>query len=369
MNNKTRNSQIKLHYLGLSLIFVLTTLMACTTTKRIPVEVVSEIDARISKMTEQSSFSGSILIAQDDQVLLSKGYGQADIESGEPITPQTRFRIYSVTKGFTAAAILILQDQGRLKVQDRLCEYIADCPAAWQEITIHHLLTHTSGISDRIFFEKIAGRQEEQFTPAELIALFKDAPLDFQPGQEWRYSNPGYILLGYIIEQVSGQTYEEYLQEHIFSPLNLLNTGYDHMENGIATGYSSFGYEARTIDTSHPYSAGGLYSTVEDLYHWIQAFQTDQYFSKKTFDPQFTPLVPAPSEEHFSEDMSYGYGWMIGERLGHLLVGHTGSYYGFCSFLEYYPDEKVSIIVLSNLECWNSLSAFTLPSEIIFKGK
>jgi len=367
MIKQTRNPYLRFACLGLGLIFVFGTLMACTTNhKSIPKEVLSEIDTSISDLAENKRFSGSILIAQGDQVLLSKGYGQADIERGEPNTPQTRFRIYSVTKGFTATAILILQDQGTLNVQDHLCEYIVDCPAAWQEITIHHILTHTSGISDKIFFEKIAGRQEEQFTPAELIALFKDAPLDFQPGQEWRYSNPGYILLGYIIEQVSGQTYEEFLQEHIFSPLNLLNTGYDHMENGVATGYSSYGYKARAIDTSQPYSAGGLYSTVEDLYHWVQAFQTDHYFSKKVFASLLVPFVPAPSEEHFSKDMSYGYGWMIGERNGHRLVGHTGSYYGFCSFLEYYPDEQISIIVLSNLECWNSLSAFTLPSEIIF---
>lgn len=338
-----------------------------TNAVHIPQDIISRIDASLSNLAETESFSGSVLIAQGDTVLLRKGYGMADIESGEPNSPHTRFRIYSITKEFTATAILILQAQGKLNVQDHICEYIVDCPAAWQEITIHHLLTHTSGISDQSFFERILGRQGEQFTPVELVAVFKDTPLDFEPGAEFRYSNPGYMVLGYVIEQVSGQSYEEFLQEHILSPLSLFNTGYDHLESDVATGYSSYGIEARSIDTSVPYSAGGLYSTVEDLYRWIQAFHTDQYFSRDLFAPLFTPFISAPSEDHFAQDASYGYGWVIGERNSHRLIGHTGSYYGFCGFLEYYPDEQITIVVLSNLEYWNSPSAFTLPSELIFE--
>lgn len=367
MMTTRRNPYLRFHYLSLYVIVVLSMLTSCTTVpEKIPEEVILEVDATMSEMAEQKRFSGSILIAQGDQILLSKGYGMADVESGQPNSPQTRFRICSITKEFTATVILILQDQGKLNVQDPICQYLADCPAAWQEISIHHLLTHTSGISDKVFFEKIAGRQEERFAPVELIALFSDAPLDFEPGKEYRYSNPGYILLGYIIEQVSGQSYEEFLHESILSRLNLLNTGYEHMVNDVATGYSSYGHKARFYDNSHPYSAGGLYSTVEDLYFWNQAFQTDPYFSKDAFAPLFTPFVPVPLEDEFATEESYGYGRMIGQRNGHRIIGHTGSYYGFAGFHEYYPDEQITIIVLSNQDYWASPSAFTLPSEIIF---
>jgi CubicO group peptidase (beta-lactamase class C family) len=374
MLRQTRNPYLQRLYLGIGLLFVLYTLAACSIApKKIPDAAIAEIDTAIGEMAEKRRFSGTILIAQDDQVLLSKGYGQADLESGKPNTPETRFRIGSITKGFTATAILILQEQGKLSVQEHVCAYIPDCPAAWQAITIHHLLTHTSGLSDRTFFTEILpGRHEEHFTPGALIDLFRDVPLDFEPGREYRYSNTGYMLLGYMLEQVSGQAYEAFLQEHIFAPLNLANTGYDHMVNEVATCYSSYGDKARFYDTSFMYSAGGLYSTVEDLYRWLQALRTDSYFSQAAFAALFTPFVSIPSEDTYvldayGQETNYGYGWIIGETDHHRLVGHDGSYFGFFGIQRYYPDDHITIIMLSNMDYWAAPSAFTLPGKIIFE--
>jgi CubicO group peptidase (beta-lactamase class C family) len=168
---------------------------------------VARLDEILSRMAADETFSGSVLITQDGEVLLSRGYGSADRELGISNTPQTRFRLGSVTKQFTAMAILILQSQGRLNVQDPICSYIEDCPAAWEDITIHHLLTHTSGIT-----YMVGNSGSLPITPAELIALFKESPLDFQPGEGFSYSNCGYWVLGTIIEQVSGQSYEDFIQ-------------------------------------------------------------------------------------------------------------------------------------------------------------
>lgn len=338
-----------------------TSLPTAATPTVLPQQVISEIDQTLQRLAQQGLFSGSVLIARQGQILLSKGYGLADRAQELPNTPQTRFRIGSLTKQFTAMAILILESQGKLSVADPICNYLADCPESWKSITIHHLLTHTSGIPS---FTELPGYSNTYGTPSpspQTIARFRDLPLDFQPGKGWRYSNSGYILLGSIIEQVSGQSYEEFLQEYIFTPLELQDTGYDHNSSSLAIGYVDqySSMPANYIDMSIPYAAGALYSTVEDLYTWEQSLSTEQLVPQKYLDEMFAPQAAIEG----SEGMSYGYGWSIRLDAGQPYMGHTGSIQGFSSIITRHPEEQLTIILLSNQE--NSNVGFL--REVIFK--
>jgi len=340
-----------------------------------PGDPASNIDKILSFLTEAESFTGAVLVARNGKVLLSRGYGLADRDKNLPNTPQTKYRISSITKQFTAMAILILQARKKLQVQDPVCRYVPDCPAAWQDITIHHLLTHTSGIPDFTDFPDYDTTRTAPSSPLQTIARFKDQPLDFKPGEQWSYSNSDYILLGYIIEQASGQAYETFLQQTIFEPTQMKNTGYDHNDASLATGYTGF-YDhwekAADMDVSIPYSAAGLYSTTEDLYRWDQVLDTEQVASQELLHLMFTPQVSTPAG-----NLSYGYGWFVGEMNHHLLVGHGDGFLsfvaarqsytsnsgngpqgnndieGFAAEIRRYIDDKVTIIVLSNRDTTN----------------
>ena len=309
--------------------------------------IVSKTDAYLNKLTKRNDFSGSVLIARNGEILVSNGYGKANREKDTPNTAQTKFRLASVTKQFTAMAILILQAQGKLDVQDPISKYLPDCPAAWQNITVHHLLTHTSGIPNFTNLPDYQTTKGLPATPLEIIARFKDKPLDFQAGEKWSYSNSGYVVLGFIIEKVSGKTYEAFLQKNIFVPLRMADSGYDHNNTDLATGYvNQSNKPADFLDMSIPYAAGGLYSSVEDLNRWQQALYTEQLISVELLDNMFTPFAPMPD----SDGLGYGYGWVIGKEGGHPVVGHISGIEGFTTAITCYPDDKVAIIVLGNQE-------------------
>ncbi len=304
----------------------------------------SKVDEYIGAYLKMRKFSGSVLIARDGEILLKKGYGMANYEHDVPNTPQTKFRLGSVTKQFTSIAIMQLQEKGLLNVNDPIKKYITDYPDG-EKITIRHLLTHTSGIPS---FTSFPDYQETMMllSPVEkIIERFKDKPLEFAPGEKYKYSNSGYILLGYIVERVSKRPYEEYLKENIFQPLNMTNTGYDHhnsLTKHRASGYSlsSDGLiNAPYIDMSIPHGAGALYSTIEDLYIWDRALYTEKLVSKSSLDKIFTP---------FKEN--YGYGWQITESFNHKHISHGGGINGFSTYISRYVDDDVCIIVLSNFE-------------------
>lgn len=324
----------------------------------------SKIDKALNSLTEREAFTGAVLVARNGEILLSQGYGLADRDKDLPNTPQTKYRLGSITKQFTAMAILMLQAQEKLNVQDPICSYLPECPATWQDITIHHLLTHTSGIQN---FTNFPDYETTKATPSpseQTIARFKDRPLDFQPGEQWSYSNSGYILLGYIIEQASGQAYQAFLRGHIFEPLQMKDTGYDHNDDSLAMGYTGFyGHweKADTIDMTIPYAAGGLYSTVEDLYRWDQALYTEQLISQELLDLMFTPYAEMPGP-----GLSYGYGWAVGEMNHHQAVGHGGGIDGFATEIRRYIDDKVTIIILSNRDTTGVASTVDLIAQAVF---
>ena len=261
----------------------------------------AKLDHYVQMYADQGLFSGAVLVAKDGKILLCKAYGMANLEHDIPNKIDTKFKIASMTKSFTAMAIMQLQEMGKLAVQDSLAKYIPDYPRG-KEITIHQLLTHTSGVPHHAAGQYDKQEKIQQYTLETRIALFKNKPLDFNPGEKFGYSDYGYILLTYIIEKASGETYEQFLKEYIFDPLSMQNTGYDDYKRIIknrASGYTLFGTNADYIDMSFLSGAGALYSTVQDLYRWDQALYTDKLISKKSLDTMFTP---------FKDNTGYGWG-------------------------------------------------------------
>lgn len=328
-------------------------------------EIISTTDTYLSELAKARLFSGSVLIARNGKVLVRKGYGEADHQKHLVNTAQTKFRLGSMTKQFTAMAILILQARGKLNVGDRICTYLSECPTPWQQITLHQLLTHTSGIPDFTSFPDYKTSQGSPSSPTQTIARFKDKPLDFQPGEKWSYSNSGYVVLGAIIEQASGKTYEAFLQENIFVPLQMVDSGYDHNKGDLAVGYRDQTNLADFIDMSIPYAAGGLYSTVEDLYRWDQSLYTDKLISKNLRDQMFTPLALVPNSGGFG----YGYGWGIGKEGDHSVVSHAGGINGFNSAIVRYPNDRFVVIVLGNREDVDTSRICVQLAKMVFGEK
>jgi CubicO group peptidase (beta-lactamase class C family) len=290
-------------------------------------------------------FTGSVLVAKGDEVLLNKAWGQANLEWDIPNTPATRFRIASITKQFTAAAILLLEERGKLSVEDPVQKYLPDAPASWSTITIFHLLTHTSGLPDYAALPPY--RSVGPLTPAEVVARFRDTPLDFVPGERWNYSNSGYALLGFLIEQVSGKSYAEFLRENIFMPLKMDDSGYDLSRDVIlrrASGYrqtTAGTVNAPYLDMSLPYAAGGLYSTTGDLLTWTRALFGGRVLSAASLKKMTTPVPQSPN--------GYAFGLNVQSVQGRTVIFHAGGINGFTTTLAYYPDTHVTIAVLSNV--------------------
>lgn len=321
----------------------------------------TQADAFLTQEVTNNRFSGSVLVTQDGKVLLSRGYSLADWEQQVPNTPHTRFRIASVTKQFTALAILLLQEEGKLHVQDRVCTYIPRCPSAWQAMTIHQLLTHTSGLP-----HLSPPPQTLPSSPEGVLALYKDLPLDFPAGTKYEYRNENYQFLGYVIQQVSGESYAPFIQQHILAPLHMSSTGFtlpspSQPAESLARGYTAWQQQAGPFDLDAPlpadmtflYAAYYLYSTTEDLQRWDQALFSHSLVSQASLDAMLTPYVSScPAQgcpnPYISEE--YGYGWNISKEANlRVFIWHAGEEGGFTSLNGFYPVSKVSIIVLSNL--------------------
>lgn len=315
-------------------------------------EAISQVDELLTQMAGDGTFSGSVLIAQDGVVFLSKGYGLADRFQGIPNTPQTRFHLGSLSKQFTALGILILESQGKLSVQDPICNFVADCPKEWQDITIHHLLTHTSGLSSMQSLWLDTAIQTATSGPAAPAEQAKYLGftirwfLDARPGEQYDYSNFGYYLLAHIIEQVSGQSYADFLNQAIFTPLNMHNSGYPDSSSGVASIYPDS--ETRTGEQLGPYpvpdGASNLYSTCEDLLLWDQALYTDQLLPQAKLDQMLTPFARKSALPGFG----YGYGWFVTKLLGRPLLMGTGGGPAFTTIYFRLPVDGLTLIVLTN---------------------
>jgi CubicO group peptidase (beta-lactamase class C family) len=305
----------------------------------------SRMEGVIHSYGGSNKFMGSILVARNDQILLDKGYDYANLEWQVPNSPGTKFRLGSITKQFTAACILLLEERGKLKTDDLVKEYLPDAPAAWDHITIYNLLTHTSGIPNFTQFPDYHASEATPTTPERLVARFRDKPLEFQPGEDWRYSNSNYVLLGYLIEKITGQRYQDFVEENVFKPLGIQNSGYDSNTAIIphrAAGYSpgpNGPENAGYVDMSIPFSAGALYSTTHDLLRWEQGLFAGKLLSAESFKKMTTP---------FKRD--YACGLVVHTVKGHKVIDHGGGINGFSAMLAYYPDDKLTVIVLGNIE-------------------
>src|SRR5688572_4376667 len=330
----------------------------------------SRMDQVVQSYVSNKQFMGSVLVARGNDVLLSKGYGSANLEWEVANTPSTKFRLASVTKQFTAASILLLEERGRLRVEDLVKQHLPDAPAAWDKVTIFHLLTHTSGIPSFTSFPDYQSLEPFATTTEKLVARFRDKPLEFETGQRFNYSNSGYALLGYLIERITGQSYARFVQENIFTPLAMKDSGYDSNSAVIvrrAAGYApgpNGPINAGFIDMSIPHAAGALYSTTEDLLKWEQGLFGGKLLSAASLQKMITP---------FKND--YAFGLMVRTVNGRKVISHGGGIEGFNTSLVYYPDDKLTVVVLGNLngqapdQIANQLSAIahgetvTLPSE------
>lgn len=332
----------------------------------------SQADAYLTHLADTGAFRGSVLVARGGTVLLSKGYGPADERAAIPNTPRTRFRIGSITKQFTAMAILVLQERGKLDVRDPMCRYVTPCPQAWAPITLEQLLTHTSGIPDYTNFADFPGVIGTPVSLPDLIARFADRPLDFPPGVRWSYSNSGYILLGAVIERVAGQSYAAFLQDHIFGPLGMTDSGYDVNSPALpahATGYLSAHVKPVYLDMSEFYAAGALYSTVEDLHTWNLALAAHHLISKQSTDAMLAAHIPCPANGcALPTDLGYGYGWFVAKDAGRTLIYHLGHIDGFLTFNGFYPDDDLDVVVLSNMDSSPVLAISTHLGEMPLGG-
>ncbi len=302
-----------------------------------------EIDELLKAYSNQNSFNGSALVAQKGNILLEKGYGYKNASTNSLNDSNTIFQIASLTKQFTSAVILQLQELGMLSVHDKLSKYIPDYPNG-DSISIENLLTHTSGIhnfNDEAFMENNASKTMKL---ESIIALFKNVPTDFKPGTNYNYSNSNYILLGFIIEKITGKSYYQNIRERIFQPLQMNHSGFDFTflkSSDKATGYSKLNANnkkpAQILDSSILYAAGGMYSTVGDLYKWDRALYTDKIIHDSSRQKAFTPFKN-----------NYGYGWLIDSAYNKKAVLHEGATSGFTSFIGRIIDDSTCIILLDN---------------------
>lgn len=306
---------------------------------------VARMEQVIRASVDRGEFAGSVLVARDGQVLLDRGYGLANREWGAPNDGDTKFRLASVSKQFTAVAALLLSERGLLDLDAPVKTWLPDAPAAWDGVTMRRLLNHTAGMPDFTRFDDYESRKTQATTLDDLIARFRDRPLDFQPGQKWAYSNSGYILATAIIEKASGQPYAAFVAENLFAPLGMDDSGYDGHAPVLARRASGYVPTARGVvnadyvDMSIPQGAGGLYSTTRDLLKWEQGL-----FGGKLLRPQSLAQLTTPDRDN------YALGLIVAKADGgDGVISHSGGIEGFNTYLAYDPAERTTVVVLGNL--------------------
>jgi CubicO group peptidase (beta-lactamase class C family) len=302
---------------------------------------VARMESLIRQRVDDKSFMGAVLVARGDQVLLSRGYGSANLEWNIPNTPSTKFRLGSITKQFTAAAILLLAERGKLALEDPIEKHWPNAPDSWEAVTIFHLLTHSAGVPNVTANSDFLQWKNEPSTPEQTIAHVRDKPLEFAPGERMSYSNTGYVALGLLVERVSGQSYADFLRDNVFEPLGMNDSGYDVSATILpqrASGYGPGFVNAPYTDMTVPHGAGALYSTTEDLLRWTQGLFGGKLLSAASLEKMITP---------FKGDYAFGVG--VSNAGGRKAISHGGGIEGFNTNLTYYPDSRITVAVLGNV--------------------
>ena len=312
----------------------------------------SQVDAYISTVYKTNEPGATVLIAKDGKPIYRKAFGNANLELDVPMSPNNVFEIGSITKQFTAVSILMLTEQGKLKFEDEITKYIPDYPTLGKTITIHHLLNHTSGIKSYTGMESFRVLARNDMTPTELIDVFKNEPMDFDPGEKFLYNNSGYILLGHIIEIISGQSYEDFVETQIFEKLQMENSYYGKMKQIIpnrASGYQNRDdnyINADYLSLTLPYAAGSIMSNVDDLLTWQNALRDNTLISKESMEKAIHG-----SELNDGTHIPYGYGLGEGSVNGSTSYQHGGGIFGYTTMGIYLPKEDVFVSVLTNCDC------------------
>ena len=308
-----------------------------------------------SEMREQHIPGAALSVVRDGKIIKTRGYGLANVELDVAVKPESIFQTGSVGKQFTATAVMMLVEEGKIAVSDKISKFIADTPATWKEITVRHLLTHTSGIPDYTgegqAGNEVAISYRKDYTEDEMVQAFEKAPLDFQPGEKWSYSNSGYVILGVIIHKVTGKFYGDFLQERIFQPLEMKATRIiseaDIIPNRCA------GYElvkgvlknqewvAPMLNTT---ADGALYTNVLDLAKWDAALYTEKLLKRASFEQMWTAVTLNNGRTY-----PYGFGWDVEKVNGHRLYEHGGTWQGFKMHIARYVDDKLTIILMTNM--------------------
>ena len=323
----------------------------------------TEANQFVSSMSTEKGFQGVALVARNGQVLFQKAYGKAVEEWSVPNNLNTKFELASITKQFTGAAILLLEQAGKLDIDAPVGNYYPQAPNGWKDITVRQLANHTSGLPNNSLQDFNKGLCVP-YTMDELIGTFRSRPLKFKPGTHWAYTNTEYYLLAYIIQAVSGESYADFLTHHLFQPLGMNESGIAPtlaVVSEMAEGYATEGKSVRHrdyFDRSLELGAGGIYSTVSDMFRWNEALNGEKLLNRKSLDSMFTPSSPG----------NYGFGWFIEEKPRRKEY-HEGSDPGFAAFEIRYPNERAFIMVFANLESAPVKIIANGLGELLFTGK
>ncbi len=312
-------------------------------------DTAKKIETLVSSHVRPNEPGMAVIVTRKGQTLFRAAYGLANMGQNLAMRPEMIFQIASLTKSFTAAAILSLVEQGKLSLNDSIHSLLPQFPYQGAQVRVEHLLTHTSGIPNYTDFPDWQNNWHLERTVDELIASFAHHPLEFSPGSNWRYSNSNYILLGALIEQISGMSYDSYLSKYLTRPIKLENTRYTRSlfsESSLVVGYLSGThtfFKAKTIHPSQYFAAAGILSTVDDLASWFDALSRQTVLSKESLDRSWSPY-PLPH----GLSSGYGFGWMVGRIVGQTLIEHGGRVSGFCTYMAAFPQSGVFAAVLMN---------------------
>ncbi len=311
----------------------------------------SKIDQVLENKFESNGPGAVFLATKNGKIIYNKAFGLSNLELQVPMQTDNVFEIGSMTKQFTAVSILMLMEEGKLNLEDSITKFIPDYPTHGHRITIHHLLTHTSGIKSFTSVKGLNAIAHNHMEPMEIINFFKDEPMDFAPGAEFKYNNSGYVLLGYIIEKASEMSYEDFVEQRIFKKLGMSSSRYASHSEVVpkrASGYHKKEdyINARHISFSIPYASGSLMSTVADMFTWEEAMKNHVLLNKETTQLAFTNYTL-----NNGDPIHYGYGWHVKEMEDMFSYEHGGSIFGFKSMGVYLPQEDIYVIGLSNCDC------------------
>ncbi len=329
----------------------------------------SKLDSVISKEFANPNEPGGVfMVSRNGKPIYLKAVGKANIELGVDLSIESVFQIGSMTKQFTAIAILLLEQEGKLTIQDPIAKYLPDYPNG-EKITLHHLLTHTSGIKDFTKMKALKDIAQKEMSPRMMVDFFKNEPADFPPGEKFDYNNSGYVVLGYLIELLSGQSYESFIEENIFRKIGMTNSFYASDRKIILK--RAYGYQLKEsglvnktiVNFSVPYSSGALMSTLDDLLKWQNALRDHSILRKEFASKAFQAYKLNNGEIH-----GYGYGWHIRTTNGINIREHGGSIFGFKSMAIYIPEEDIYIVGLTNCDCKSPTQLIKSIAELIIES-